>query len=102
LKEKIMEDNDVKRKNGEQGGSNAGSSTNVQQVRDDVKAAGTGSGEAYGTGIPKAGDHEMGVGGASGETDKGSGSARSGKTQDTRANFGVGGQDLNRDGLPRR
>ena len=97
-----MEDSDVKRKNAEQGRSNADSPTNRQHVRDDVKAAGTGSGESYGTGIPKAGDHEMGVGGASGETDKGSGSARSGKTQDSRANFGVGGQDLTRDGLPPR
>lgn len=42
-----MEDSDVKRKNTEQGRSNADSPTNRQHVRDDVKAAGTGSGESY-------------------------------------------------------
>jgi hypothetical protein len=100
LKEKIMEDKDRTRKGVEQGRNVADKSPDRKNPADSVNAASTGSGEGVGVGIPQAGDHEMGVGGASGESDQGTGSARSGKTGNARANFGVAGKDLNRDGLP--
>ena len=95
-----MKDDDVKKKDAEQERNSAKSPSTGGATSSDVKAAGTGSDEATGTSIPKAGDHEMGVGGASGETDEGTGPGSSGKTQDPRKNFGVSGQDLTRGGLP--
>jgi CBS domain-containing protein len=64
-------------------------------------AAGTNNERIGGTDIPRAGQHGMGVGGASGEVDeKATNDKRTGATGDVRRNFGVGGPDLTKDGLP--
>jgi CBS domain-containing protein len=66
-------------------------------------AAGTDPARMAGTDLPSAGEHGIGAVGASGDpatNATGGPDARSGATGDPRANFGVGGQDLTKGGLP--
>ena len=64
-------------------------------------ATGTGSAGMAGLDVPRAGESDLGVAGASGEPRReGDQPVRTGATNDTRRNFGVGGQDLTQGGLP--
>jgi len=60
-----------------------------------------GMGEASaGTDLSRAGENGIGAAGASGEPLEGKGNRPDAGTGDTRRNYGVGGGDLNADGLP--